>query len=219
MPLLIDTYNLLHVTGILPPELAGIDVDELAELLASSRFGRTDAWLVCDGTSSRRPARSGHGNHIVIQYAGAGMEADEVIRQLVERSSSPRRLTIVSSDHRVQRMAKRRRCRVEESDVFLAKLVHDARSRRPGTFGAKPETPLEPDQVNRWVRLFGLEAELLAIQSSKVGSPTIRKHDRPTKAIESAPAIPRRRALEGVMRLEDVDPEELERFDMGEWLS
>ena len=38
MPLLIDAYNVLHVVGVLPPDLAGIDLEELAILIAKSRF-------------------------------------------------------------------------------------------------------------------------------------------------------------------------------------
>ena len=49
MPTLVDAYNVLHVVGVLPPELAGIDLEELAALLEGSRFGREEVLLICDG--------------------------------------------------------------------------------------------------------------------------------------------------------------------------
>ena len=39
--LLIDTYNVLHVTGVLPPEIAGLEPADLADLPdATSRARR-----------------------------------------------------------------------------------------------------------------------------------------------------------------------------------
>ena len=40
MSLIVDTYNVTHVVGILPPDLAGIDTLGLIRLLANSRFQR-----------------------------------------------------------------------------------------------------------------------------------------------------------------------------------
>ena len=40
MPLIIDTYNALHVTGVLPGELAVGSPEELARLIEQSRFAR-----------------------------------------------------------------------------------------------------------------------------------------------------------------------------------
>ncbi len=103
--LLIDVYNVLHTTGVLPPDLAGMDVPELAKLSLAGRYARLEIILVCDGTgggaSSRgidqyrqtggsgiiRPAgdrshhsgRTGRRGTVAVVYAGKGMEADTVI--------------------------------------------------------------------------------------------------------------------------------------------
>jgi hypothetical protein len=221
MPLLVDAYNVLHVTGVLPPHLAGVDVEGLAALIASSRFGRMDAWLVCDGRARDGAKRRWLGRHIVAQYAGSGIEADDAIDAIVAGSSSPRRLIVVSSDGRVVRGARKRRCRVESAESFLQKLVHDAGRIRVRVAG-KPERPLGPDEVERWVRLFGLDDDVLRMHGSTApkeaaGSPPTDKQKLvhvATRPVEGA----KRRALEGVARLDEVDPAELERFDMGEWL-
>ena len=38
MLIIVDTYNVLHVVGVLPPEIAGVDTAGLIELLARSRY-------------------------------------------------------------------------------------------------------------------------------------------------------------------------------------
>ena len=50
MGLLVDTWNVLHQMGVLPPDLAGLGVGELASLLSKGRWNRDRISLVCDGT-------------------------------------------------------------------------------------------------------------------------------------------------------------------------
>jgi len=124
MPLIIDTYNVLHVTGILPPEIAGIDARGLIELIGRSRYRSQPVTLVCDGTPAE-DAPTGRVGPITIRYGGPGPTADALIAAIIRRSSSPRRLIIVSSDRAVQREARRRRCDVLSSEQFLEQLAVD----------------------------------------------------------------------------------------------
>src|SRR5687768_158064 len=107
MPLIIDTFNVLHTVGVLPPELAGIDVQGLIGLLKRSRYRDEKVTLACDG-KPQPGLKSGEPN-VVIRFSGAGKPADDLIGQLVRASTAPRRLIVVSTDHAVQRTARRRR--------------------------------------------------------------------------------------------------------------
>ncbi len=49
MPLVVDAYNVLHVTGVLPPEIAGLDLNGLADLIEASGLAKDEVWIVCDG--------------------------------------------------------------------------------------------------------------------------------------------------------------------------
>ncbi len=73
--LLVDTYNVLHVTGVLPPELAGLEPMGLAELIARSRYRAREARLVCDGVKERATA----------DEDAAGVPVDAPRRQVTDR--------------------------------------------------------------------------------------------------------------------------------------
>jgi hypothetical protein len=174
MPLLIDTFNVLHVTGVLPPDLAGLDIDGLAGLIAASRFGQEHAWLVCDGTPPA--ARPRHRERIQCSWAGPGRSADDLVVAFVERSTAPRRLTVVSSDRDLGRRARRRGAKTLSSEEFLSRLAADHRlGRSPAgerarrmAMGPSPRgaVPLDADEVERWLATFGLPDDLRRVAAS-----------------------------------------------------
>jgi predicted RNA-binding protein with PIN domain len=176
MPLVVDAYNVLHVTGVLPPELAGLDLDGLADLLEGGRYARDEAWVVCDGVRPTPPPR--RRERVWYSFAGASGTADEVITGLVDRSSAPRRMTVVTSDRAVLKRVKARGAETVQSEAFLERLAADWERARPerrfgllGTGlhagrGAKAKRPTPPlratvplaaPAVRVWLRLFGLD--------------------------------------------------------------
>jgi len=163
MPLLIDGYNLLHVTGIV-----GRGKDHTA-------LHRSREALLAFLAASIEPAERGH-TTIVFDAAGAppglprtidhaGMtvhfardfaDADAMLEALIAAHATPRTLVVVSSDHRVQRAAKRRRAHAVDSDRWYAELSA-ARHRRespPADLPQKPFGELTPDEVAYWTRQF-----------------------------------------------------------------
>ena len=67
---------------------------------------------------------------ITVRFAAQYEEADELIEELIRADSAPRRLVVVSSDHRIQRAARRRRAKAVDSDVWYAELVRARRERQ-----------------------------------------------------------------------------------------
>jgi predicted RNA-binding protein with PIN domain len=158
--LIVDAYNVLHVTGVLPPELAGLEAPDLADLIAMSRWGRHQAIVMCDGTRPK-DMRAVERGSVRVTYAGGGASADAAIERLVDESSHPRRLTVVSNDREVQRSARRRGAKVLRSDDFLRQLATDAarapRGRR--SVARRDPGPLSSRQVDAWLRYFGIDPE------------------------------------------------------------
>ena len=157
MHLVIDCYNLLHET--MPPNLAGLDEDRLCRLLASSWGRRARVTVVCDGRPKPFALRSPV-PEVQLLYSGRRKSADDVILQIVETESAPRRVTVVSSDRQIQKAARRRRCKVHDSAQFIRLLARQppapSGSDRGSGGAGRPEA-LDEQEVERWMREFGLD--------------------------------------------------------------
>lgn len=182
MPLVIDTYNVLQTTGVLPPELAGIDLESLLTLIASSRYRSQKITLVCDGTSKGRK-RITLAQTITLKFSGPNRKADDLIVELLDKSSHRRRITVVTSDRAVAKAAKARRCATLTSQLFLEHLTNDAQSRnraRPAD-ETRSHKPLDDKAVQQWIDEFELDESELEKPASK---PPTRK------ATPGTPAAP-----------------------------
>ncbi|MSR69959.1 MAG: hypothetical protein EXS17_06410 [Phycisphaerales bacterium] len=185
MPLVIDLNNLMHVTGVLPSDIAGLSEREMAVLVMQSRFGGEAICFVCDGPARGRP--SADIGSIVFHYAGTGVSADSVIAQMVEDCTAPRRMTVVSRDRAILKHAKRRRCPTMKCDDFLEIIARDyskrSQSNRKGSSLVDRSTidPLTQDQIDAWKRYFGLDdaqkVESLR-QAAREGPAHKKPHDR-----------------------------------------
>ncbi len=174
MPVIIDTYNVLHVEGVLPPEMAGVDVDGLAALIAHSRFGSDAIWLICDGV----PSGARRSGRIVIEGSGHKRSADDHIISLLAHDSAPRRTTVVTSDRALRQRAKALGAQLLKSDEFLRQLAQDGahtRARGPSLPDPRRSVPLSQREAQGWMRLFGITAAHAAIESAPravIASPT-----------------------------------------------
>lgn len=168
MPLLVDVVNVLHVTGVLPPELAGPDEVVLAEMVARSRWAQVWVRLICDGgvPGERRPFPN---LDIVLRWTGS-RSADDVIVETAEQSSFARRITVVSNDRGLLARTKSLGCRALAGERFLERLAADAlrapRREGPAPRGREPRRRSEPRQPP------GSSAPPLT------GTPSARRDDR-----------------------------------------
>jgi hypothetical protein len=165
MKVVIDTYNALHKTGVLPPELAGLDAPGLVDLLSRGRWSRNQVLLVCDGVLPRGHRDTRHGGIGTI-HSGADKEADDIIEEIIARSDAPSRMLVISSDRRVVRAARKRKCRTMSSEVFLRTLIHDhektiqAGNRRKDA--ARPAGKLSRKSVDDWRTKFDIDGDDIA---------------------------------------------------------
>lgn len=170
MPIVVDAYNVLHVTGVLSPDLAGGDLAELAALIATSRYRRETALLACDGVATAAAAKVREPS-VRVAFAGGGRTADDYIATFVQASSAPRSLTVVSSDRAVLKTARRRGCATLTGERFLAQLEADRRSFRGERDGGKPVAEGMPrETLEQWMATFGLDEGTRKIPASRPGS-------------------------------------------------
>lgn len=180
MPLLIDGYNLLHVTGIVGRGSGpgGFERSRLALLnfLAASlppeEVPRTTVVFDAREAPWGLPRTLEH-HGMTVRFATKYESADALIIELIDAASAPRRLAVVSSDHEIQRAARRRRAKAVDSDVWYAELLRTRRERVESATNVpeRPAVPLLAEDVNYWLRQFGGESALMAFVARESGNP------------------------------------------------
>ena len=197
MSVLIDGYNLMYVAGIVGHGRGpgGLQRSRLALLnfLAASLDPREVPRTTVVFDSHDAPwglPRSLQHRGITVRFAVKYEEADDLIEELIAADSAPRRLVVVSSDHRIQRAARRRRAKAADSEVWYAELIRARRQREQASTDvpARPAVPLLEEDVNYWLRQFGGESALTEFAAWETeGVPPAR---RKTSAPEAKPPEP-----------------------------
>ncbi|MCX7426065.1 MAG: NYN domain-containing protein [Planctomycetia bacterium] len=170
MSVLIDGYNLMNVAGIVgrgigPGALARSRL-ALLNFLAESLDPREIAATTVVFDAAEAPPglpRVTHHRGLTVRFASQYPDADSLIEELIDQSTAPRRLTVVSSDHRLQRAARRRRAKPMDCDAWYAGMIARRRRRQSHenrVAAGKPPVPLLAEDVAYWLRQFGGEAAL-----------------------------------------------------------
>ncbi len=165
MGLLIDGYNLLHVTGLIGrgPAAGSLQqsrealLDFLADSIDAPERARTTIVFDAAEAPPGLPRVVRH-DGMVVRYASDYPDADTLLEELIAADDAPRQLLVVSSDHRVQRAARRRRARFEDSDAWYRRVWqrrHESSRSAGPALPEKPVGPLSPAEVRKWMAAFG----------------------------------------------------------------
>ncbi len=155
--ILIDCYNVLHTT--MPPMIGGLDEGGLCEVLSRTGWAtrQIEMTLVADGVPKPMRASVSPVAAVELVFSGPGRSADDVIIARINRASTPRRLTIVSSDREIRAAAGRRRCRSWSSEHFINQLCEQLRPRKNGgDTGRLQVDGLPAEHVEGWMDEMGL---------------------------------------------------------------
>lgn len=125
--IIIDAYNLIFQCGLQPKTLNSPLalhrtrmrlISELTDRIGEAQ--RRNVQLVFDAKNppgETTPALEGRG--FKIAFARDYEDADAMVIELIRRHSHPKKLTVVSSDHRIQTAALRRGATAIDSDVWF----------------------------------------------------------------------------------------------------
>jgi len=112
-----------------------------------------------------------HTRGATVMFAKEYDEADDLIEHLIRIHSSPKQLTVVSSDRRLQTAAKRRRAVSKTAEVWLDEMIAaEAKFKRQKSVGQQPPTdsqpPLDerPVEVDKWLEFFQIDDRELLIE-------------------------------------------------------
>jgi predicted RNA-binding protein with PIN domain len=181
MPFLIDGYNLLHASGVFGNGPGTLENARLALLnFLSIHLEPHDlkyTTIVFDAKDAPPGLPDTYDlQGMTIRFAKGYFDADALLEELIASHSAPRRLTVVSSDHRVQRAGRKRRASVVDSDVWCNQLTRQKRERQhPSESGGdwvKP-TGRGPQDENSgdWQKEFA-DIDVDAIAAEEFGAPS-----------------------------------------------
>lgn len=163
---LIDGYNLLFQSSVVgrgrgPGWLQQARLRMLHFLknrLSDEDFGYVQ--VVFDASTSPIESASGSSAEqslgMQVLFASEHDEADDLLEELIRSHPHPKTLTVVSSDHRVQRCARTRKAMVLDAEEYWESL--EQRSVSPAESDGELPSESEPDvdasEVDYWLREF-----------------------------------------------------------------
>jgi predicted RNA-binding protein with PIN domain len=158
MRFLIDGYNLMHRLGLARPRALGQLErcrDNLLDWLTCNHQARSDSVaVVFDGSETISRSRDDYTDRGIRIRFSVGRIADDLIEEIIDTDRDPRRLTVVSSDRRIQESARRRGCEFWSCDRYLEWSADQGHSPpKPPRLPDKPES-LTPEEAELWKREF-----------------------------------------------------------------
>lgn len=168
MRTLIDGYNLMHARGLMSGSFAPNAfrkmrhrfLVELADALDPLEAFQTTVVFDASKPPHDRPERQKLMG-IEVVFAVGDENADARIEAMIAAHSSPKTLTVVSSDNRVRQAATRRKARSVPADDFLVELAN-RRKRTTKEIPAKPSREeharakgLSEEESAFWMAEFG----------------------------------------------------------------
>ncbi|MFO1065097.1 MAG: NYN domain-containing protein [Pirellulales bacterium] len=191
--ILIDGYNLLYSSAWLqkgggPRRLEAARerlIRGLSLLLTEEE--RRDTQLVFDAAEAPRDLPEEFTQQgMTITFARDFHQADDLIEQIIRHHPHPKKLLVVSGDHRIGRCAKAARAQWIEAERWLSEVARRRDSQPPtDLLGDKQAilgdaALLNSEEVHRWLQDFGLPHSHASSASTK----------EPTSAVPSAPVSP-----------------------------
>ncbi|KPK40780.1 MAG: hypothetical protein AMJ65_10365 [Phycisphaerae bacterium SG8_4] len=154
----IDGYNLRH--AIRKAEETSEAIGDLELCMVVSRYlkliGRGGE-MIFDGAGPPDKSSFDSVGNLEVVFAGLGADADTVIEDKISASTSPRRLTVVSSDRRLRKAAQTRRCSSLKSEAFWDNVQKQLNRKRPVREPAAKRQGLSESETDQWLDFLGFK--------------------------------------------------------------
>ena len=158
MAILIDGYKLLHGTDLFGRGRDAGTLEASREALIGFVLASVDprelsrTTIVFDSKAAPPglPNEYHRPGGLTILYARDYADADELLEELIQRDHAPKKLTVVSSDHRVQRAADRRKALVRESREWYLDMRQRLSASRAAGRDAKSVEPIPGSVIAEW---------------------------------------------------------------------
>ena len=154
---IIDGTNLLWTIRDAGEALQVTNEEELCQMLDGYLItSGQDGVIVFDGAGPADRTAFAALHRLDVVFAGFNRDADTVIEGKVLTDSAPKRLIIVSSDHRLRDQAADHKAAVLRSEEFWEKVQTHRRSKLKRKEPSQKREGLTDGETDKWMDLFGL---------------------------------------------------------------
>ena len=166
MSTIIDGYNLIFTCGLEGKKRNPQSIEKsrarLISMVAAKLNERERSGTTIVFDAKRLPIKETAADSTVhgirILYAVDHDDADSLIEELIQQNSTPKKLVVVSSDHRIQTAATRRKATAIDSDVWWDQLLSAAeieRSEDSQHASDEKQSDIQSLDSTDWTREFG----------------------------------------------------------------
>ena len=158
MPVLIDGHNLLRSIQKTSEDLGSITAVRLCQIISRylKRTGEKGE-IIFDGMEPKYESGFDNISNLEVFFAGVGADADTIIENKIRANTSPKRLTVVSSDRRLQKAARARKATAVKSKDFWDNLQKQLRRKKAIKEPASKRQGLSEAETEQWLKFFGIE--------------------------------------------------------------
>lgn len=149
-------------------------LEKLSRYLTESERQSTLVVFDLGRRSSKKPQQYNF-DGIEVVFSTGFDDADSMIESLIQKHQIPRRLLIVSSDHRIQNAARRRDAKFIDSERWIDRLEHPRNPQQP--VPGVSNKPIPGGDTEYWLEHFDIEDFDEAADRST--------HDEPKPSTES----------------------------------
>ena len=125
----------------------------LEELALFVRLKKVKMAVVFDGAPEANFPDNSSFQMVKIHYHPRGSNADERIKQIVEASRERQTLFVITSDRALSDFVRRTGAKVMNCPEFRQRMANLP----PQKTAAKDEPSVKPDELNDWMRYFGVD--------------------------------------------------------------
>lgn len=209
MSLIIDGYNLLYAAGIggqwetedsFQQDRIAL-LESLRSVIDPRELSKTTVVFDSQVALPHLP-KVFHHREIEVRFSYGYPDADALIERMIQEHTAPKRLMVVSSDHRVQRAARRRKASTMDSDAWYRWMIRRRNERQAAATAApRPMPAVSEGELDQWLKFFGeIDQDELAELGAPTTDPRWATHPRepePTPKTTPSANAPQKESAEG----------------------
>ncbi len=157
MPIIIDGHNLLYAVKAMTEGQVLSEV-QLCKLISGYlKQTKQRGEVIFDGRGPLDKSGLAGTTNLEVSFSGSATDADSVVEDRIKASTAPKRLTVVSNDHRLIKAAKARKAVAVTADDFWEKVFKNLTRKRREAEPQGKRAGITEGETEFWLKFFKLD--------------------------------------------------------------